>query len=508
MVGRLRMRRADRSLLIGLDVGSTAVKAALVRFDGSIEHVARRPTPYRSLAGGSGAHDPDALLGAAEAVVAECAAAAAQRPVAGLGIASMAEAGVPLGRGGRPLGEIIPWFDPRSASDAEALAREVGPEALFAATGLRAEAKSTLAKLRWLGRHRPATIRRATAWAGVAELVGLAFGGGLATNASLACRTLAFDVRAGAWDAGLLGLAGFDPERMPRVVPLGWPVGGLLAPVARRLGLRAGLPVAIAGHDHLVGALGAGVARPGQALDSLGSAEACLLVTAEPLLRDELRREGFSVGRHPLDGRSYVLGGLQASGALVEWFVDAFLPGPAAPDERYARFLATVGAARSTPTGLVVLPYLRGRTAPAPDREARLVVAGLGPADGLPDVALALLEGTAFAARWLLEALERTAGTRLGTVRLIGGGTRNPAWLRTKTAVSTWPSELVEADEAVCLGAALVGGIAGGVFASPAAALRSAAPIRRLPRDRAAAGRYEEVYRRRFLPAVAAATTG
>jgi xylulokinase len=514
--------------LIGVDIGSTHVKAVLAAPGSGVVHVARRDTPTRAAPGGGAVHRPDELLGAVESAVAECAAAAraisgadrgATRPLA-IGIAGMAEAGVPLDARGRPVGEIVAWFDPRPAPQAKWLERRVGAPALFARTGLRPEPKYTLPKLLWLREERPREFARLRRWAGVAELAAHHLTGELATNASLACRTAAFSVAERRWDAGLLALAGLEPEQMPAVLPLGRPIGGLTAAAGARLGLAAGTPVAIAGHDHMAGALGAGVMRPGDVLDSMGSAEATFLVTRAPALADELRRSGFSSGCHALDGAWYVGGGLQASGALVEWFIDRFLGAPlgagvvcaaatgaagagAGPD-RYSAFLALLDRAGPEPARPLVRPYLRGRTAPQRDPSAALEVAGMTESDGLPQLAAAVIDGAAFHVRWMLEELERLTGARPGRVRVIGGGARNPRWLAAKAALGPGRFEVAQTEEAAALGAALVAGVAGGVYATVSAALADAATAEPIPVRPGARARYDAAYRERWLPAVLA----
>lgn len=510
--------------LIGVDIGSTHIKAVLAAPGRGVVHVARRDTPTRAAPGGA-VHRPDELLGAVESAIAECAAAAgamsgagpgSTRPLA-IGIAGMAEAGVPLDGRGRPVGEIVAWFDPRPAPQAEWLERRVGAPALFARTGLRPEPKYTLPKLLWLREERPREFARLRRWAGVAELAAHHLTGELATNASLACRTAAFSVAERRWDAGLLALAGLEPEQMPAVLPLGRPVGGLTAAAGARLGLAAGTPVAIAGHDHMAGALGAGVTRPGDVLDSMGSAEATFLVTRAPALADELRRSGFSSGCHALDGAWYVGGGLQASGALVEWFIDRFLgagvvgaaaasagvataPGP----DRYSAFLALLDRAGPEPARPLVRPYLRGRTAPHRDPSAALEVAGMTESDGLPQLAAAVIDGAAFHVRWMLEELERLTGARPGRVRVIGGGARNPRWLAAKAALGPGRFEVAQTEEAAALGAALAAGVAGGAYATVPAALADAATTKAIPIPPGARAGYDAAYRERWLPAVLA----
>lgn len=497
--------------LIGVDIGSTSVKAALVSARRGIVHVARRPTITHPVRGGGAYHLPAEIQAAIWAAIAECAATAGSSPEErpqGIGIASMAEAGVPVDRRNQPVGEILAWHDPRPQRQAAYLERQIGAARLFARTGLRAEPKYTLPKILWLREQRAADFTRLHHWAGVAELAALELTGHLGTNASLACRTLAFDVTKRAWDRDLLALASLKVEEMPPVLPLGQPVGGLTAAAASRLGLTAGIPVAIAGHDHLATAIGAGVASPGDALDSMGSAEATLVVTAEPVLHEDVRKGGFSAGCHAIDGLWYMVGGLQSSGALVEWFVRAFLrEGGAAGEGRldadgYAAFLRLLEAAGPGPAEPAVRPYLRGRTAPHPDSTAALEFDGLREDHGLPDMAAAIIDGCAYHVRWMLDELSRVSGIPLERVRLAGGGARNKRWLTAKAALGPGRLEVVRAEECGALGAALVAGVAGGVYGSVAEAIGNAAAVERVTAAASIRAKYDAAYLDRWLPPV------
>jgi xylulokinase len=520
------VRRVAARTLVGVDIGSTHIKAVLVAPGSGVLHVARRATETHLVRGGGAYHRPAELLAAVDSAIAECVAAAggaAHQPAA-IGIASMAESGVPVDRRNRPVGDMLAWHDTRPERQAAWLERQIGAAPLFARTGHRPEPKYTLPKLLWLREQRAADFTRLRHWAGVAELVALDLTGQLATNASLACRTLAFDVSARAWDAELLGLASLEPDQMPVVLPLGQAAGGLTAAAAARLGLSSGTPVAIAGHDHLAAALGAGVTKPGDALDSMGSAEAVLLVTAQPALADEVRRGGFSTGCHALDGLSYVAGGLQSSGALVEWFLDTFLAASAdvaaahrgsakAPVrasakasqveiDRYASFIALLDRVGPGPVEPIVRPYLRGRTAPSRDPSAGLEFEGLRETHGLPELAAAVVDGAAYHVRWMLDELARITGTPLDYVRLTGGGAGNRRWVTAKAALGPGRLEMVRTHEAAALGAALVAGVAGGLYASVDDALADASPSDRVTAPATVRARYDAAYLDRWLPAV------
>jgi xylulokinase len=519
-------KRAAARTLVGVDVGSTHIKAVLVAPGSGVLHVARRATETHLVRGGGAYHRPAELLAAVNSAIAECVAAAggaAHKPAA-IGVASMAESGVPIDRRNLPVGDMLAWHDMRPERQAAWLERQIGAAPLFARTGHRPEPKYTLPKLLWLREQRAADFTRLRHWAGVAELVALDLTGQLATNASLACRTLAFDVTPRAWDAELLALASLEPDQMPVVLPLGQAVGGLTAAAAARLGLPSGMPVAIAGHDHLAAALGAGVTKPGDALDSMGSAEAALLVTAQPALADEVRRGGFSTGCHALDGLSYVAGGLQSSGALVEWFLDTFLSASSdvvaghkgsaggsarasakasqAEVDRYAHFVALLNRVGPGPVEPIVRPYLRGRTAPSRDPSAGLEFEGLRETHGLPELAAAVVDGAAYHVRWMLDELARITGTRLDRVRLTGGGAGNRRWVAAKAALGPGRLEMVRTHEAAALGAALVAGVAGGLYASMDDALGDASPSDRVTVPATVRARYDAAYLDRWLPAV------
>jgi xylulokinase len=263
------------------------------------------------------------------------------------------------------------------------------------------------------------------------------------------------------------------------------------------------------------GAIGAGVFTVGDALDSVGSAEATMLVTAAPVLTEDVRRAGFSTGCHAIDGLAYVAGGLQASGALVEWFIATFLFGGAADggdgrsesgvavhSERYARFIDLLDQAGPGPVEPIVLPYLRGRTAPHRDPSATLEIEGLRETHGLTDISAAVIDGAAYHVRWMLDELARITETRLDRVKLTGGGARNRRWVTAKAALGPGRLEVVRTDEAAALGAALVAGVAGGVYGTVADALADASPFDRAVAPATIRARYDAAYLDRWLPAV------
>lgn len=426
----------------GLDVGTSSVKAVCVELrPGAEQPVAvvalrRQPTPEGA----------DELVAVARALLDEVVASAG--PVAAIGVASMAETGVPLDDRGRALTPLLTWDGDR-ASSARLDALDAG--VLFARTGVRLSPKVPLATWAWLADAHPDVHARMDRWAGAADLVAFALTGRLVTDHTLAGRTGAYLLDRDGWAEDLLYLVGLRTAALPDVVA-----------VDEVAGRAAGVPVVVAGHDHQVGAHACGVRRPGDTADSLGTTEVLLRVLDGDPDRESVRLAGMSLVRTVGGGaRALVAGNSAAGSAYASWVADH----PESDD------------LPPGPTGLLVLPYLRGRQSPEPDPEATMRV--VGDVDGATPGALtkAVLEGLSLQARWMYDAQRRLdPGHAEGPVVLLGGaGVRNTAWTRVKAEVLARPLLVVDQDETVAVGAAVVAAERAGLV-EPGAVVLPATP--------------------------------
>ncbi|MDC7120379.1 FGGY-family carbohydrate kinase [Cellulomonas fimi] len=461
---------------LGVDVGTTNTKVALVDVTGPrVLAVASAPTPPPR-------HAADVLAGLVARVL-----PAGPAPVA-VGIASMAETGVPLGPDGTPRGDWLRWDGHRAGVEADALAARIGRADLFAATGVRTSAKIPLATWEWLRTHDAEALHtRGGAgavgrWAGAADLVGLLLTGRLATDHTLAGRTGAYRLgRPGdlptAFDADLLAEVGLRPSQVPEVLAPGELLGGVVDGRSTAAGLARGTPVTVAGHDHPVGTWAAGVRRPGEAADSVGTAEAvCTLIDGDPD-PEPVRTAGMSLVRTVTGEHAALLAGSSSAGAAVAWWLRTY-----APDADLTALMAEVVALGDVPLDVLVLPYVAGRQTPAPDPAATPSVvgdlSGRTPAEGLH----ALLAGLALQARWMLEEQGRLAGGAApSSVAVLGGPmSANPAWLRLKARVGSSPLRLVAEREPVAAGAALLAALrTGALDDAPALASQPVVAVRR-----------------------------
>jgi xylulokinase len=420
-----------------------------------------------------------------------------------VGIASMAETGLLVDqRTGKPRTPLLPWFDRVANPQADYLAVHADHQARFLKSGIRPTYKCSLAKLLWLKERNPALLDGAV-WLSAADYVAYRLTGVLATDASLAGRTYAFDLMAMDWDAPWLQELGLEAGLFPPVYPAGSVIGAVAAHRRSCLEALDGAPLTIAGHDHICAAFGAAMLASGLdsglVFDSIGTAESLVgAFRARPLSQSEYD-SGFSHGRHVAPGFMYWAGGLPASGGSIEW-LRSLLGDPALGYQELERLLAE----RSLePTRILYFPYLGGSASPHTDMQVRGAFIGLDASHGRADLCQAVLEGVAYEMEYLLRAAAEITHNPIERLVAAGGGTRIQRWMQIRADVSGCEILVLPQAEMVTFGAALLGGLGAGVYRSLAEAADQVSvpiqPRRYMPNP----GRHEiyrYLYENAFLP--------
>jgi xylulokinase len=420
---------------LGIDIGTTNTKVCLIP-DG------------RTMT----ARTPDSARGLQAATLRLIDEIAQDHTLEGIGITGMAETGVPLDHDLQPLTPLITWRDQPGVEQAAELAAEVGPQELFARTGLRLSAKLPAVTWRWLGEDLRARTRT---WAGAPDLVFAALTGTYATHLTHAQRLGVLDLRKRSWDPDLLKFGGLRADQLPRIAE----------PMTITARTPAGIPVVLCGHDHLVASWAAGVRAPGQVADSLGTSEAVVTPSSALVLDDVLRQQGISSGWYA-DGRhGCAISGNGAAGGLIEQRL-AYLG-------RDYNWLADVLAQIGPPSAQVVAPYPAGRQAPAPDPATRYDVRA-DAAD--PAMAMrALVDALALHARWMAEEQTSLLGIEWRSTVAFGGPVRLAGWMARKALASASPTlrefAVVAEDATGAVGAGLMASEV--VTGEPAAVLES-----------------------------------
>ncbi len=426
-------------LLCGLDIGASRIKALLVDEDGQPSGFAATPTPFSPARGGIETTVDDLLAAVAGALAG---LGPRRRRVAAVGIAGLAESGAPLDRHGTPLAPVIAWHDPRGGQTVARLQRRFG-DALAHRIGQRARTVSSAAKLGWLVDHGVGGVDR---WLGVPELCAAALAGTGVTEHSLAARTGWYDVGERRYLPEVAEAVGVPASAFPPVVPAGTAAGTVGAGGATWSGLPEGVPVTVAGHDHLVGVAGAGVGWHGDLVNSVGTAET--VVTGTSSLPDPARALdlGVAVTVAPGGAGWAVLAGAARAGLVLAGAARLLGQDPAELDARAESGLWAGGGPDDTGRRLVAALQAGERPAlTGPPGQVWGQLLG------------ALAERTAEAVGRVVELLGPS--DRLVAV---GGGSRSRPWLRAKAArvgMEVWRSPV---GEAVARGAAVAAGVAAG----------------------------------------------
>lgn len=497
--GERRVDRRDDPLLVGVDFGTTHIRALVVSLDGTVAAIGSAPTPISHPRPGRAEHDPESLW---QATVSALQQATGQlddpKRIAGLAVASVGEAGVPLDAAGHPTHPAMAWFDTRAEAECAHLTATIGADRLAALTGCGPNPMFGLCKMMWLKNQAPEAYARTTRWLNMADYLAWRLCGVAATDYSLASRTLALDLASGEWAGDMLTEAGIDPGLLQPLTANGAKLGNVTSEAARATGLPEHCVVGVGGHDHIVGALAAGAWRPGTLLNSLGTAEALLLAVDRPVSNPGLARAGYVQGAMRLDRPYFYLGAANfTAGASVDWL--HCLVGAEIPHET---LIGEAEKIRPGCQGVHFLPTLRVGNPPYPDPVARGSFVGLYPEADRAVLYRAVLEGLAYEARQILDGiLEGEDAPVIERIRAVGGLSRNRLLMSIKAAVFNRPITVLEMAESTGLGAAILGGLAAGVFPDVETALeglndRETEIVPNRPSIETYAHRYRSVYHR------------
>jgi xylulokinase len=433
---------AAEPILVGLDVGTTGVKALALSSDGHVLATATRVYELSTPRPGWAEQDPDDWWRAAEAALAEVSAG---RAVAAIGLSGQMHGLVVLDDDGGVIRPAILWNDQRTALECAEIEERVGRDRLIRLTGNRALTGFTAPKLLWLRRHEPDGYGRIARIMLPKDYVRLRLTGEWAIDASDASGTLLLDVAARDWSGEVL-----DGLELPRA----W-----LPPVVEspeRAGTFGETPVAAGAGDQPAAAVGVGATAPGTLSVVIGTSGVVLGPLPAFAHDPEARVHAFC---HAVPGTWQAMGVMLSAAGSLRWLRDV-----AAPDVPFDRLVAEADAWPPGAEGLLFLPYLAGERTPHADPDARGAFVGLELRHDRGALVRAVLEGVAFGLRDSLDLL-RELGVETRAARVSGGGARSRSWLRIVASVLGLPLEVTESEEGSAFGAALLGGVAGGVFA-------------------------------------------
>ncbi len=405
--------------VVGLDVGTSAVKALLLDTDEAVLASAEAALPTSHPAPLASEQDVegwwDATVAALDGLAGQ--APAAMAGMAGIGLAGQMHAAVLLDAADRPVRPAMLWNDGRAHAEAAALQRD--GQDFARELGVPAMAGLTAPKLAWLARHEPAAMARTRHILLTKDFIRLRLTGERVTDASDAAGTWLLDQTRRDWSGRAINLVGIDHAWLPPLVESSAASGALRPELARRWGCAGRVVVAGGGGDTPAGGVGVGAVEDGQAYVALGTSAQMFVAADAHRPAPERMVHAFC---HALPGRWYQMAAMQ-NGAGVLAVVARLL------GEDVGALLAAVEAGFERPSRLLVLPYLAGERTPHDDPHAQGVVMGLTSDTSRIELAQAAMEGVAFAFADARDALA-AAGVRVREAGFIGGGARSRLWGR------------------------------------------------------------------------------
>ena len=439
-------------LYLGIDIGTSSVKAVLLTGQGTISASASAPLEVSRPAPGFSEQDPETWWQATVRAVSGLGAARAQ--VRGVGLSGQMHGATLLDAHDRPLRPAILWNDGRSAE--ECLELERREPSSRAITGNIMMPGFTAPKLLWVARHEPDIFRRTACVLLPKDYVRLRLTGDKVSDMSDSAGTGWLDVGRRTWSDAMLAATDLSRAHMPRLVEGSDSSGTLTPEAAAALGIPR-VTVAGGGGDNAASAVGLGVVRPGEAFLSLGTSGVLFVVTDRFRPNPERAAHAFC---HCLPGRWHQMSVMLSAASTLDWVAQlvgsADLPGLVAQAEAH-------GLNRHS---ALFLPYLTGERTPHNDPSARGVFFGLRPDTTAAELTGAVLEGVAFAFADGLDVLTEKsdqAGQPVNDISVTGGGARLPYWGRLIAAALRRPLTYRSGGEVgAALGAARLARLAAG----------------------------------------------
>jgi xylulokinase len=460
-------------LVLGCDVGSQGTNVALYTAGGELVASADEPYDVSFPAPGWAEQDPSLWLRALERAVGRVVAEARDpSAIKGISFGSQLDGVVAVDGAGRPLRPALIWMDRRAEEQAAVLGELIEPREFYRMSGANLDSSHGVFKILWIRDREPDRFARAAAFHLPGSFVLEQVSGERAVDYSNASSLALLDPRERRFAPSLLALAGLDEGLLPGVHRATDAVGTIARDFAEATGLDARTVVAVGCGDEMAATLGAGVYRPGEVCDVVGTAEPVCAASERP--RED---ESMLVECHPhADPAAWLLENPGfVSGGNLRWFRDHLAPLELQTEadggtDAYEALNALAAAVPAGAEGLVFLPCMQGAMAPEWNGAARGVFHGLTLAHTRAHLYRAVLEGSAFALRDILEAM-RAAGLEARRLTIVGGGAKGKLWRRIKADVTGLPVRVPANVETTAAGAAILAAVGAGLHDDVAAAV-------------------------------------
>lgn len=450
-------------MFLGIDIGTSGIKATIIDEKGNMCARAYRPLRTYGLEERKRELSPVQVKEETLQAVAEVLHTSPAEEIRLITVASLGEAVVPVGADGCALMNSIIGSDSRGSEELEEVACRIGEEQLTEITGLNLSYIYSLNKMLYIRAHYPEIHRRVWKYMCFTDYIGFVLTGEAVIDYSMASRTMAFDIRKKRWSDEILNAVQMSKDLLSHPVPGGTVAGSLRKEIKEELGIFYDIPVLVGSHDHIFNAIGAGAIKPGICSNTVGTTEGITTVLGGRIDSRSIRENLISCEPFVRPHLYNTVAWHNAAGAGVNWFLDNFFGGSEEPKDQTLAGLN--GQQGHHPSNLLVVPHFAGATAGHMDEKAKAAVIGITMATGREEIYKAILEGTAFECRVILDSI-RHAGIPVNKVVVSGGGSRSSLWMQIRSSILGRELYCSACADTGALGGAVLGAVVLGLYRS------------------------------------------
>ncbi|MCR6107997.1 xylulokinase [Salipaludibacillus agaradhaerens] len=444
--------------VLGVDLGTSAVKVLLVNRDGAVVTEAVTEYPLFQEKPGHSEQDPeDWVNGTINAIKAITNNLSDLEKIEGISFSGQMHGLVLLDEKDQPLRRAILWNDTRTTEQCREIEQKVGIDLLHTITKNPALEGFTLPKLMWVKKYEPELFNKAATFVLPKDYVRYRLTGALHMDYSDAAGTLLLNVANKTWSEEMCAKTGVPLTLCPPLVASHEKVGVLREDIAKKCGLSSHVAVFAGGADNACGAIGTGILREGVTLSSTGTSGVILSYEKDGDKEFNGRVHYFNHGE---ESAFYTMGVTLAAGYSLNWFKDTFAP--------YKSFEELVKEAEASPPGargLLFTPYLVGERTPHADADIRGSFIGVHSGHSLGDFTRAVIEGVTFSLNETVE-LFREHGKTVDKIVCTGGGAKSDLWLQIQADIFNATVVKLKTEQGPGMGAAMLAAYGLGWFSS------------------------------------------
>jgi xylulokinase len=453
--------------LLGIDVGTTGIKAALFDTKGKLNYSSFKEypliTPHPNWVEQNPTDWWEKTLEALKDITENSKIPADQ--IKGISLSGQMHSSVFLDKEGEVIRPCILWCDQRTNKECREIIDKVGEKKLISITGNTAMTGFTAPKVLWLRNNEPDNYKNLNTLFMPKDYIRYKLTGKLAAEFSDASATILFNIKEKKWDKELLKALDIDNAILPDCYESIDVCGKITKEVSKITGILSGTPVIAGGADNTCGAVGTGIVKQGLMMVSLGTSGIVFCHSETPKIDEGKRIHAFC---HSAPGKWYLMGCMLSAGGAFRWFRDEL----AAEEKKIAKSkkidtyeILTEEAQKISvgSEGLFFLPYLTGERSPHNDPYAKGAYIGITLRHNKKHMIRALLEGISFGLRDSLEVV-KDLGQEINEIRITGGGARSPVWRQMLADIFNLPLKTITSSEGPALGAAIMAGVGVGIY--------------------------------------------